>query len=213
MPLFRDSFKNNAFFGFQKAHNINGLKAFKRSLEKHFFAKANVYNCSTDTSEYLLMVELECNLTLLELLFHYNKGDWGRDLCLEKLLGGVNSANQRPVDIDEFYLHLKDCSILINKIYEQSIVHQFRNILSTIGRHYVHFTKGLFEVPYEIFVPVFEEDNWETNSGFLNMAHGKNSQKDYFGYWGVYYTSEEEAFVYDLENRCLISGELSTFNQ
>ncbi|MEM9141488.1 MAG: hypothetical protein AAGA86_00785, partial [Bacteroidota bacterium] len=131
----------------------------------------------------------------------------------EPHMAKINAINEWPVDMDEFYLHLTDCSILINRIYRHSISQQFRNIIREIGRHYTYITKGRAEVPYEIFIPVFEDKDRETNVGFLDTAQRTSNPNDYFGYWGVYYSSqEEEALVYDLERLRLIPGELFTYD-
>ncbi|WP_147415876.1 hypothetical protein [Ulvibacterium marinum] len=184
------------------------MESFKNDLERHFFAKAGVCNYTSDKNESLLAIELNCNLALVELLFYFNRGDWGKDGFLRTHLQDLVKNNGVTVDIDELSIHLKDTSIVINRIYDQSIAQQFENVLTEIAHHYVHFTKGLSEVPYEIFVPVFEE----TNTSFLNMAHGNNTKNDYFKYWGAYYLSQNDPSIYDLDSLSLISGDLYMLN-
>lgn len=212
MPFYLDNFKDNPHFKFNKDYKIRGLESFKNDLERHFFAKAGVCNYTSDKNESLLAIELNCNLALVELLFYFNRGDWGKDGFLTTHLRDLAKINGVTVDIDELSIHLKDTSIVINRIYNQSIAQQFENILTEIAHHYVHFTKGLSEVPYEIFVPVFEETNLETNTSFLNMAHGNNTRNDYFRYWGAYYLSQNDPSIYDLDSLSLISGDLYMLN-
>jgi len=212
MALYLDNFKENSPFKFNKDFRVEGLVSFKKDLERHFFAKAAICNYTIDDTEYLLAIELNCNLTLVELLFYYNRGDWGNEDTLAYHLRKLAKINTLNIDIGELSIHLKDTSIIINRLYHQSIQEQFQNIISEIANHYVHFTKGLSEVPYEIFVPVFEETNLETNTSFLNMAHGKSSKNDYFKYWGVYYQSQDHPSIYDLGHLSLISGDLYMFN-
>ncbi|WP_299536481.1 hypothetical protein [Ulvibacterium sp.] len=212
MSFHLDNFRDNPHFKFNKDFQIRGLESFKNDLEKHFFSKAGVCNYISDKNESLLAIELNCNLTLVELLFYFNRGDWGKEGFLASHLRHLAKTNGTVVDVDELSILLKDTSIVINRIYDQSIAQQFENILTEIAHHYVHFTKGLSEVPYEIFVPVFEETNLETNTSFLNMAHGNNSKNDYFKYWGVYYLSQDDPSIYDLESLSLISGDLYMLN-
>ncbi|WP_282161796.1 hypothetical protein [Ulvibacterium marinum] len=212
MPFYLDNFKDNPHFKFNKDYKIRGLESFKNDLERHFFAKAGVCNYISDKNESLLAIELNCNLALVELLFYFNRGDWGKDGFLSTHLRDLAKINGVTVDIDELSIHLKDTSIVVNRIYNQSIAQQFENILTEIAHHYVHFTKGLSEVPYEIFVPVFEETNLETNTSFLNMAHGNNTRNDYFRYWGAYYLSQNDPSIYDLDSLSLISGDLYMLN-
>lgn len=212
MSFYLDDFKDNPHFKFNKDFQIRGLESFKSDLEKHFFSIAGVCNYTSDKNESLLAIELNCNLSLVELLFYFNRGDWGKDRFLSAHLQELAKINGVTVDVDELSIHLKDTSIVINRIYDLSIAQQFENILTEIAHHYVHFTKGLSEVPYEIFVPVIEETNLENNTSFLNMVHGNNSKNDYFRYWGVYYLSQDEPSIYDLDSLALIAGDLFMLN-
>ena len=40
----------------------------------------------------------------------------------------------------------------------------------------------------------------------IEQAH--NDKKDYFGYWGLYFESEEDGVIYDLPRKRIITGEL-----
>ena len=47
MPLYLDSFKNNLPEGFNSNLPIEGLDTFEKSLEKYFFSRISVRNCSS----------------------------------------------------------------------------------------------------------------------------------------------------------------------
>ena len=218
MPLYFDNFKNYPSEGFNSDLNIAGLDFFRNQLEKHFFSTVTVRNCPTCKTTVQLSIELDCNLSLVEMLFHFNKGAWGNfgrnGFSLERLLHGLSEDNGFEVDIDEFTVFLKDTSIVVTKIYDQSISDQLRNIFSEIGQHYVHFSKGLTETPYEIYVPVFEEECSNGDENLLrNIQAGNHSKNDYFKYWGLYCESEEDAVIYDLKNKCIERGDLFMLNQ
>lgn len=214
MPLHLDSFNNNLPAGSNKDCHVAALEVFQRRLEKIFFSEVVVSNHSQNDSFASLVIEVECGLSLLEMLFHFNKGVWGnfqdaRD-NLENALCELQANNEPEVDIEEFSLFLKDTSIVVQKIYGQSIAQQLQNILVELGHHYVYFSKGLMEVPYEIFIPVFEELDRCENAIPID---GSPTQKNYFEYWGVYYESAEEACIYDLANLRLIDSDLYMLNR
>ena len=218
MPLYFDNFKNYPSEGFNSDLNISGLDFFRNQLEKYFFSEITVRNCSTCKRLVLLSLELNCNLSLVEMLFHFNKGNWGNfgqdESSLKRLLNRLAADNNFEVDIDEFTIFLKDTTIVVNKIYDNSVSDQLRDIFSEMGKHYVHFSKGLTETPYEIYVPVFEEECSSGNETLLrNIQAGNHSKKDYYRFWGLYCESEEDAVIYDLKNNRIEQGDLFMLNQ
>lgn len=216
MPLYYDSFKNNPPKGFNGDLNIEGLETFKKSLEKHFFSKVTVRNCSSSTKSVQLAIELDCNLSLIEMLFHFNKGTWGNlregKSSFAKLLRQLTSENDMDVDVEEITLFFKDSTIIVNKIYDNSIAEQLENIFKQVGKHYVHLSKGLTETPYEIYIPVFEECTHANENLIQNIEAGNHMKKDYFKYWGLYCDSEEDAVIYDLKKSKIEYGDLFMLN-
>ncbi len=216
MPLHYDSFKNNPLEGFNGDLNIDGLETFKKCLERYFFAEVTVRNCSPLTTSVQLAIELDCNLSLVEMLFHFNKGTWGnfrQDTCsFGELIRQLVTENDVHVDAEEVTLFFKDTTIVINKIYDYSIAEQLESIFTHLGKHYVHLSKGLTETPYEIYIPVFEECTYANDTLLRNIGAGKHSKKDYFKYWGLYCDSEEDAVIYDLKNSKIEYGDLFMLN-
>lgn len=217
MPLYLDSFKNNPPEGFNSDMNIEGLDAFQKSLEKYYFSEVTVRICASHKTSVQLAIELDCNLSLVEMLFHFNKGTWGNlrqgKSSFAQLLQQLIQQNDRALDVEEFTLFLKDTTIVINKIYPNSIPEQLHHLFTEIGKHYVHFSKGLTETPYEIYIPVFEEECGTGNDTLLrNIEAGNHSKKDYFKFWGLYCESEEDAVIYDLKNSKIENGDLFMLN-
>lgn len=216
MPLYFDSFKNNVPEGFNSDLNIEGLDPFRKILEKHFFSDINITNCSFSNTSAQLALELNCNLSLVEMLFHFNKGNWGNfkqgKFTFGKILGQLQHENKIQLDIEEFTLFLKDTTIVINKIYNESIPDQLQNILSKIGEHYIHLSKGLTETPYEIYIPVFEECVHANDILLRNIEAGNHTKQDYYKYWGLYCDSKEDAVIYDLKNSRIEQGDLFMLN-
>lgn len=215
MPSFPDNFENNSSGGFNIDLKLEGIESFRKSLEKYFFSEATVRNCASSTMGINLAVELECNLSLVEMLFHFNRGTWGNfsqgSSSFIAVLEQFRKENLVAIDIEELSILFKDTRIIINKIYERSVAEQLENILSEMGKHYVHISKGLSETPYEIYVPVFEEDQSEENI-LLRTIEASHSKKDYFNYWGLYFESEDDAIIYDLRASHLENGDLLMLN-
>jgi len=218
MPLNNDNFDEFSRVGFNRNVEIESLNCFTKNLEKHFFSQATIRNCSSSNNTVNLVVELDCNFGLLEALHHFDKGTWGNFTCKENSFSGaleqLKESNIIDIEVEEFSLFLKDTSIIVNRIYNQSISKQLENIFSKLSEHAIHFTKGLTEIPYEVYIPVFEDNVMENESKLLmNIRSGNNSEQDYFSFWGVYYYSEDDAVVYDLKNQSIIKGNLQMLNR
>ncbi len=218
MPLHRDNSKNNLRIGLDKSTKIHGLDAFRKNLEKDFFSEAHISNQSSDDTEANLVIEIYSNFGLLETLAHFNEGIWGNVQKRNTNEHGISSflkslchlkkQNSLHLDIEEFSIFLNDTTIIINKIYEQSIPDQLENIITEIAKHQVYCTKGFSEIPFEIYVPVFEENFLENDIALSNIRTRNHNKKDYFRYWGLYFGSEEDAVIYDLASKCNVSGDL-----
>ncbi|GMN04941.1 hypothetical protein MTsPCn5_03290 [Croceitalea sp. MTPC5] len=190
---------------------LNGLHKFQKSLERDFYADSLIKTVhgKGDTTE--LVLELDCNFSLTESLFHLNNGNWGSyDINtsnveaaspFETALFDLSRENHRRVDIKELTINLKDTSLIVTKIFDYSIPDQLGNILASISENFVHFTKALTEMPYEIFVPIFEESQPKVASAVTST---KKSKTDYFDFWGLYFESNIDAVVYDLKSRTII---------
>ncbi len=216
MPSNQKNFKNSSSVGLNKKELIEGLGSFKRNLEKHFFSQIVVRDYSTEPTSVKLVLELNCNFGLTEMLHHFNLGTWGNfesnELSFHPLLETLRESTDLYIEIEEFSIFLKDTTIVINKIYDESIPDQLEAILRSVSKNYVHFTKELTEVPYEIYVPVFEESLLENDTTLMNIKSGNNDVQDYFKYWGLYFYSEDDALIYDLKNTSIISGDLQMLN-
>lgn len=195
----------------------NGLDTFLKTLEKDFFASVKV-KCKFNNVENRadLILDLYLNFGIVDCLRHFNQGNWGDPsfskessenitVSLTHALEHLNAQNSHNIDIQEMSFHFKETSIVITRLYHQSIPEQIGNILYKLGGHFVYFTKGLTEMPYEIFVPVFED-----------RVFGKvpeQKQANYFDYWGLYFDDPQQhkVMIYSLEKRKLEEEDLFLF--
>lgn len=218
MSIHLENFRNNLKLRLDENPQLVGFETFKRNLERDYFSKVTIRNCSQDISVGNLVVEMDCNLDLVEVLFHLQKGSWGSPNSSEsssaftEALVKLKELNSFLIDIEEFSIFLNDSSIIIKKIYADSIEEQLGNILTAIAENYVHLTRGLKETPYEIYVPVFEDDLPENGVTLSKIRTANNHIKDYFGFWGLYFDSEEDAVIYDLSSKSIVSGDLYLLN-
>ncbi len=222
MPLYTESFKNYLKPGIDTNYGINGLDTFEKSLAKYFYADVAVTIYSSNYVEACLNLEFQNNLTLSEVLYFLNTHRWEQeeDNCVLtnvnpflKALQALQDLNSSTIDIEEISILLKDTSIVIKKIYSQSIPTQLENILKEITDHYFMLTKNAKEVPFEMFIPVFEEGPLKGDGNLENIRSGNNSSiNDYFGYWGLYYDSETDAVIYDLDSKSMVYGDLFMLN-
>ncbi|MBT8183783.1 MAG: hypothetical protein KJN76_03000 [Eudoraea sp.] len=222
MRIDQINFQNNLKLQLDNNPKMIGLDAFKRSLEKEHFSEVTICNCSNEAQDAKLVIEMNCKIELVEVLFHSRKGSWGGITGPHQssaTLSAFNTAltelqrlNSLPIDVEELSIILEDSLILIKKIFHHSIQEQLGNIVNTIAENYVHLTRGLTEAPYEIYIPVFEEDIPDNDDRLSSINTGNSSKKDYFAFWGLYFDSEEDAVIYDLSNKSIISGDLYMLN-
>ena len=217
MPRYFDNFKNNFSEGFDRNCAVDGLETFVKHLEKHFYSTVTVCNTSNNENFIELSLELHCNLSLVEMLFHFTKGNWGSFAYSHSTLSGLmnqfKQENDSNIDLEEFTLFFKDTTIIINKIYENSIIEQLHTILKQVGKHFVHFSKELTETPYEIFIPVFEECAKGNNLLYQNISSDRYSATDYLKFWGLYFDSATDGVIYDLGKNTIEEGDLFMLNQ
>ncbi|AWX46345.1 hypothetical protein HME9304_03378 [Flagellimonas maritima] len=183
---------------------VDGLDDFIKVLEKDFFAEVKFQcNYHIDSEKTDLILNIYCNFGLTESLYNFNIGNWGGlaqkdsdsrstssfDAAFQKL----STLNNDTIDIAELSVHFKDTSIVTTRIHDYSIPEKLQRILSAISKHFVYFTKGLTDMPYEIFVPVFEYDS-------LNLLR---QERNYFDYWGLYFENDSvhDAMVYNLHTK------------
>jgi len=208
--------QKNSLIGFNQNYAIEGLNIFKKNLEKHFFSKVNIRDFSNDNTCIKLIIDLNCNLSIVETLHHFNIGSWGNFECeinsLATSLKTLQDSNVVHIEIEELSIFLNDTSIIINTVYDQSIPEQLENILKKIDKHYIYFTNGLMKIPYEIYVPVFEENVDQDTSLILNTCN-MNNENDFYCFWGLYFLDQEEAVIYDLKTLEIVSGKLQMLNR
>ncbi len=201
----------------KEVHRLVGLDAFRKSLDKIFFSNTTItYKRDTD-HVFNLIIELHCNFNLINALFHPNMGNWGglhmvnrvEQPPFERAFMLLHQLNHGAVDIVEIYIDLLDTSLIITKIHAQSISHQLGTILLALSQNFAYLTKGLLEMPLEIFVPVFEK---KENNDLPDKRNDKQVKVigEYFDFWGLYFLSKknQDPVIYDLKNRRFIDGEL-----
>ncbi|WP_273274900.1 hypothetical protein [Maribacter polysiphoniae] len=193
--------------------SFRGLSAFTNNLEKFFFSEISIRNIATNDNKISLIIDLNCDLNLLDLVINSYKGAWGTfNQCKYSLaneLALLEQYNDIPFDVEEFSINLKDTSIIINKIYEQSISAHLEAVISNLEKHYVQLTKGNVEVPYEIFMAVFEDDILTPDFASSQTKKTHN----YTSYWALYFESEQDAVIYDLKNNRFIYEDLHMINE
>ncbi len=202
---------------FTRNIELEGLYSFKKNLEKYFFATVTIRNCSPETTSVKLVLELKCNFSLSEVLDHFDRDSWGNfksnTHSFEGLLQQLKDDNDLYIEVEEFSVFLKDTALIINRIYNQSVTEQLEGVFKKISDHYLFYTKGLYDIPYEIHIPVFEDKVMENDTTLMNIKSGNTCKQDYYSFWGLYFYSGDEAIIYDLQNRALISGDLEMLNR
>jgi len=223
MSKLENEFFNNSKIGIKSTDHIIGLEAFRKSLEKNYYAEVSIGNYALIKESANLILDIKCNFSLDESIFHLNKikhydgilTESSPEKTISFLLAysELKKLNTISIDISELTISLTDTTILISKIYDQSIAEQAENIFTELVKHNLYYTKGLNETPFEMFIPVFEEDTMESDAKMKNIVSDNNSTNDYFGFWGMYYDQTEEAAIYDLNTKTIIHGDIQILSE
>ena len=209
-----DDFIKKSLINLDYTKEITGIDEFLKSLEFHYFSNIKLKRKSCTLNSVHLVLEVNCNIELLELFTNFNTGRWGTSskngsplLCNLEILNSRNNCN---IDIEELTIFLNDTSIVIKRIYDNSIASQFNDILKQIACNYIFLTKGLTQKPYEIFVPIFEDsiDNFELEDDQSNIL-----PKSYSEYWGIYLDKEDEASIFDVQRNTYVTGNLEFLSE
>ncbi|MGB3150323.1 MAG: hypothetical protein WBB27_06630 [Maribacter sp.] len=215
MPLDFGDFKHTTLTNLDSTSGIQGLENYLKSLEHHYFSDITVRKFRSVENTVDMALDIVCPIDLLEVLGHFNKGRWGYDYngkpSLEHSFKALVNENKTYLDIEELTLFLNDASIVIKKIYNHSIPEQLNTILTEIANHYIFFTKGLTAKPYEIFVPVFEDNIQDVSKNLSEKKPSYKTPKTYFEFWGIYLDSEEDALIYDLGKNSYIPADLDFY--
>ncbi len=212
MTTYRNNLCCNLDIELDNNPQINGLEQFKRQLEKAYFSEVQVRDCCSDSTSCSLIIELGCSLHLHEAVQMLDQKDWGMyrhgKTALQDAVAILQLQNELDINIEEVSIFLKDTSIIIKRIYPKSVEEQLCTLLGKIADHYHDITKASLETPYEIYIPVFEEDIMENDIQLEAIETANNQLTDYFSYWALYFESDEEAVIYELSKRQMIGGEL-----
>ncbi|WP_437368980.1 hypothetical protein [Maribacter litoralis] len=212
MPFNYENFINNSKSEYTK--EIIGIDDFLKSLDFHYFSDVKLNNKHITFNSISLVLEISCNLDLLELLAHFNTDRWGYNgkekSPLEQALEILDLQNKYHIDIEELTFFLNDTSVVIKRIYDRSIATQLNDILKQIAFNYVFLTRGLTQKPYEIFVPIFEDtiQHMDGKEEELNIA-----PKSYSEFWGIYLDKDDEASIYDVNKNTYVSGDLEFLSE
>ncbi|MCK0147697.1 hypothetical protein MWU78_18730 [Arenibacter sp. F26102] len=223
MSKLGNEFFNNSNIEVKSTDHIIGLESFRKSLEKNYYAEVNIGNYGLKKESANLTIDIKCNFSLDESLFYLNKiaSDHGthkksgpkKTFLFLRAYFELKKLNTISIDISELTISLTDTTILISKIYDQSIADQAETIFAELVKHNLYYTKGLNETPFEMFIPVFEEDTLEGDTKMRNIVSDNNNINDYFGFWGMYYDQTEEAAIYDLNTKTIIYGDIQILSE
>lgn len=221
MSYKKNNHRKGITYGPSQKNLIVGLEAFRLKVEKEFFCVFNI-TCSKGLNE--------CNNFILDLKFNFEMSEGLHFLINRKIgeldfsknkesnilflnvLSEIATKNNIEIDIQELNLIFNDSTIVIHKIFKQSIFIELHNLVSEIFQNQLLLSRYLEKIPNEIHVPVFEEHTIDSDFDLLNLRMKTIKRQDYFAFWGLYFDNCIEADIYDFENKQIISGELTMIN-
>ena len=82
------------------------------------------------------------------------------DCSFLNALHELRENNLQVIDIVELNIVFLESTIIIHKIFENSISSQLKKLIDELYSNHMFFTKGLTHIPFEIHIPVFEERSY-----------------------------------------------------
>lgn len=196
---------------------IRAIINFKKELGRFFFGEPQIEFVVNEWGANLeMIVSINCNYGITEGLYYLNSGDWGGFIhdrnylsCFGRSLDKLREESLYKIDIQEFTINFLDTSIVVSKICCHSIADHLHAILNSVGQNFVHLTKSLAEMPYELFIPVFREEGLLVNKELV-QKQCTAVPRSYFDYWGLYFYSNKnnDVDIYDLNKKEIIAGDL-----
>jgi len=222
-----ENYKNKPPIVVIKDEDIRGISFFKKRLEQLYFSDVIIRNSDSTGEKAKLIIEISCNFSLRQGMSNFKAGIWaqlqndpkqkGMNSEFHALIKQLQDKNDFLIEVEEFSLLFNDCNVIINQLYKQSIPEQLNNILVELAKYFSVLAKGMKRVPYEIFIPVFEEgvntytDDKETLLPKVStVAH---EASDYFNFWALYFDNHEDAFMFSLQKGGIINGELNMLSE
>lgn len=212
MSLRKNVYTNSFRFNSDNTTDIAGITSFKQVLEREYFCNANVSSYSSNDNSINLVIEMDFNFEFIEIFntmsmykLKENKTEIRNIIKLtafNNALEELRQKNDQTIDIEELNIYMNKCSYIIHKIYSQSIPDQIESILEKIISHHTYFPLLFKELPYEVFIPVLEENQ------LAEVKKGLAKKDDYFKFWGLYFQSENDATIYNLEHKEIIKNDL-----
>ncbi|MFS4418464.1 hypothetical protein [Maribacter sp. 2307ULW6-5] len=191
-------------------NNLSFLKEFINAIERDYFGKVSLHQHTKEESETTLTIDINCPFGLSDMMEHFEGKRWGHScqdaLPFQTAFRKLGQRNNKELVISEMNFILNDSRIVIKRLSKHSIVNELNNILGKLSKHFIYFTKGFMENPFEIHVPVFEDMNtlqdrtYNHTPDYLAYQNGKVDE-DYYKFWAIYLESELEAQVYDVTER------------
>ncbi|MBA6316525.1 hypothetical protein [Cellulophaga baltica] len=198
-------------------NKILGLNTFLLKIEKDFFCTVSIVNEDSFTTTNDLVLDVNFNFNLSEGLSILALGKLdGHDLMLknekdsffQKAFQKLRIASNNLFDIKELNLIFKDSTVVVYRIFENSIALELNKLIVEMHNSYVYFTKGLTQLPYEIHVPLLENNNFYTKNALVNNSTIEENHKNYNSYWGLYFDSKVDSDIYDAQEKEIIYGKL-----
>ncbi|WP_158978149.1 hypothetical protein [Cellulophaga sp. L1A9] len=197
---------------------ILGLDAFMLNIEKDFFCNVSIVSADTFATKNDLVLDINFNFKIKQGLSILAEGKLdGHDLMLENAEGHfflmalekLRNSSSHTFDIKELNLIFEDCTIIIYRVFENSISLELDKLILELHKNYIYFTKGLSQQPYEIHIPVLEKSNFFKNKTLLTSNTVEKTQKNYGGFWGLYFDSNVDSEIYDSQSKEIIYGKLT----
>jgi hypothetical protein len=202
--------------------SFNGIEEFRSELDQHYLTV--VHGRPGDLGGlYQLAVHFVSNITLADVAAFIGGGvaydllkSGSKAFILRPFLSAFEKLRERNksfgIDIEELRLEFQDSIVAIDSTFSDAIPSQLGPLLLAIADSYSCITLASGETPFEIRIPVLEDQSEGRICRFRAVLEvdemlATATAKDYFGFWGLWYDYSRQFRVYDVQRKLLIDDE------
>lgn len=188
---------------------VKQLEIFRLEIEKYYFSKVLIRVMTKSDDLIEIGIEAQPNFWLSESIAYFKNSNWlnnqvdGSHNTFYKFNRSLNKLRKNTpvyIDIAELSIYLLDTSLVIGKVYKNSISENYESVIATLIERMETMVTDNLELPTEIYLPLYNSKSVDIPFCGLN--------KSYFGFWGLYYDSEEDAVIYDVSDNTVFKGDL-----
>ena len=154
---------------------VEQLEIFRLEIEKHYFSKVLIRVMTKSDGLIEIGIEAQPNFWLSESIAYFKNSNWLNNQVdnsqntfykFNRALNNLRNNTSVYIDIAELSIYLLDTSLVIGKVYKNSISENYESVIATLIERMEDMVTDSLELPTEIFIRVDIEKSLNTHTLF-----------------------------------------------